>query len=89
MAECELRPRCAFFNNKIGQFVMAASAEIIKKRYCLVDNQQCARYRIIKAGGEEKNIPADLLPNMYERAETIIKTLEKKQSLYGSKIRFR
>ncbi len=43
-----------------------------KKKYCKNDNTSCARYMVVKALGREK-IPANLFPNMIDKAEKTIK----------------
>lgn len=69
MAECECLPKCVFFNDKMADMpTMAAS---MKKRYCLGDNTNCARYMVFKAKGRE-NVPADLFPNNEARAKAIL-----------------
>jgi len=50
---------------------MPATANMMKKRYCLNDNLQCARYTVFKALGREK-VPKDLFPNQIEKAQEII-----------------
>ncbi len=69
MAECELLKGCIFFNDKMKD--SDALAEMYKRRFCLGDNTECARYTVFKALGRE-NIPADLFPNMFERAKKIL-----------------
>ncbi|MBN1161991.1 MAG: hypothetical protein JXA17_08595 [Dehalococcoidales bacterium] len=69
MAECELLKGCIFFNDKMK--VSDALGEMYKRRFCLKDNSQCARYMVYKALGREK-VPIDLFPNMFERAKKVI-----------------
>ena len=69
MADCELLKGCVFFNDKIK--VSDALGEMYKQRFCLGDNSECARYTVFKALGRE-NVPADLFPNMFKRANKII-----------------
>ncbi len=68
--ECPLLKTCVFFQDKMQN--MPATANIMKKRYCLEDNSKCARFMIVNALGREK-VPADLFPNQYDRAEELIK----------------
>jgi len=69
MAECELLKGCIFFNDKMK--VSDELAEMYKQRFCLGDNSKCARYTVFKKLGRE-NVPADLFPNMFERAKKIM-----------------
>jgi len=68
--KCELLETCIFFQDKMER--MPATANMMKKRYCLNDNLQCARYTVFKALGREK-VPKDLFPNQIEKAQEIIK----------------
>ena len=70
MQKCELIEKCLFFNDLMER--MPATANMMKKRYCLNDNLQCARYTVFKALGREK-VPKDLFPNQIEKAQEIIK----------------
>jgi hypothetical protein len=69
MADCELIPKCPFFNGKMRE--MPAIVVMYKESYCKTDNSQCARYMVITALGKEK-VAATLYPNMTHTAETII-----------------
>ncbi|GAB6062971.1 hypothetical protein [Deferrisoma palaeochoriense] len=69
MTKCECLPRCPFFNDKMAN--MPRMAETYKKRYCLGDNSQCARYMVFKAWGRER-VPPDLFPNQRERARQLL-----------------
>jgi hypothetical protein len=69
MQKCELVEKCPFFNDLMER--MPATANMMKKRYCLSDNSQCARYAVFKAVGREK-VPKDLFPNQTEKAQEII-----------------
>ena len=69
MAECILLKGCLFFNDKMpDNFGLGA---IYKKRYCLADSSQCARYRVAEKVGREK-VPQNLYPNMFDKIESII-----------------
>jgi hypothetical protein len=50
---------------------MTAVAQSMKKRLCLGDNANCARYQVFKKLGKPK-VPADLIPNQTDRAAQII-----------------
>ena len=70
MADCECLGGCPFFNSKMAQS-MSAVAKSMKKRFCLGDNSNCARYQVFKALGKPR-VPGDLIPNQSERARQII-----------------
>ena len=70
MADCECLSGCPFFNSQMAQS-MTTVAQSMKKRLCLGDNKDCARYRVFKRLGKPK-VPADLIPNQLERATKII-----------------
>lgn len=69
MSKCECLPKCPFFNDKMKD--NKGLAGIYKKKYCLGDNSNCARYMIFKKLGRDR-VPADLYPNMHERAKKIL-----------------
>jgi hypothetical protein len=69
MANCECLPKCLFFNDKMNN--QPATAEMMKKRFCLGDNSCCARYVIFKQLGREK-VPSYLYPNQMEKALAIL-----------------
>jgi len=50
---------------------MPAAAELLKKRYCLGDNSQCARFMVASRLGKER-VPADLFPSQTDRAKEIL-----------------
>ncbi len=50
---------------------LPATTERMKKRLCLTDNSQCARYMIYRALGRDK-VPADLYPHQVDRAKEIL-----------------
>jgi hypothetical protein len=47
------------------------TAEIYKKKYCLGDNVDCARYMVFQKLGKA-NVPADLYPNQSNIAQKLI-----------------
>jgi hypothetical protein len=69
MAECESLAKCPFFNDRMAE--MPAMAAMLKKRYCLGDKSNCARWAVRRALGPEA-VPADLIPNQMDRAEILI-----------------
>jgi hypothetical protein len=69
MAECEFLQACPFFNDRMP--IEAGIGALYKQRYCKNNKDACARYMVRKALGKEK-VPADLYPNMLERAGEII-----------------
>ncbi len=69
MADCVCLPRCPFFNDRMAQ--MPATAELLKKRYCLGDQGQCARHMVFSKFGSEK-VPTDLYPTQVERAQQLL-----------------
>ncbi len=69
MAECECLPKCPFFNDRMQK--MPALSEIMKKKYCLGDNTNCARYMIFKSQGSSA-VPEDLFPSQIKRAESLL-----------------
>jgi hypothetical protein len=69
MADCALLAKCIFFNDKMASVPVAA--DMMKKRYCLKDNTNCARFVVCSALGREQ-VPADLFPNHTDRAKTLI-----------------
>jgi len=70
--ECECLAKCPFFNDQMAD--KPATAELMKKQYCLSNYENCARYIIFKALGREK-VPADLFPNQQYRVDTIQKNV--------------
>ncbi len=44
MPECECLCKCPFFNDKTQ--TVPAIAKIIKEKYCLGNNEACARYSV-------------------------------------------
>lgn len=48
-----------------------ALADIYKRRYCLGDHQNCARFTVFSRLGREA-VPANLYPNQAEQARAIL-----------------
>jgi len=69
MADCELLPKCIFFNDKMAS--MPVASDLMKKKYCQNDSTACARFMVFSALGREY-VPADLYPNDVERAQAVI-----------------
>ena len=69
MAECECLPKCPFFNDRMA--TKPATAQLMKRQYCLEDNSQCARYMVRKAQGADL-VPSDLYPTQIERVKVIL-----------------
>jgi hypothetical protein len=69
MADCECLKGCIFFNDKMKD--TEGLGAIYKKKYCLGDSTQCARYMVFKKLGKP-NVPATLYPNMQDRAKALI-----------------
>jgi hypothetical protein len=69
MAECECLSKCPFFNDKMAD--MPAMASMMKKRYCLADKSNCARW-VVRAALGPDGVPIDLFPNQMDRAEGVI-----------------
>jgi len=67
--ECPYLETCIFFQDKMNN--MPATANVMKKRYCLGDNSQCARFMVAQALGRAK-VPTDMFPNQYDKAKKLI-----------------
>lgn len=66
--ECPFLKTCIFFQDKMNN--MSATANVMKKRYCLGDNSQCARFMVAQRLGRDK-VPTDLFPNQYDKAKKL------------------
>jgi hypothetical protein len=69
MANCECLQGCPFFNDRMKD--TQGLGAIYKTKYCLADNSRCARYMVFKKFGKPA-VPADLYPNMHDRANQIM-----------------
>ena len=78
MARCEMTDRCIFFNDKMRDYPFAA--EQMKQRYCLEDNEECARHIVLDALGRD-HVPPDLFPHDVDRADRIIAGVDSRPSL--------
>ena len=69
MPNCECVNGCPFFNDRMKD--TEGLGAMIKKKYCLGDNSNCARYMVFKRLGRQ-NVPPDLYPNMHDRAKALL-----------------
>lgn len=67
--KCENLEGCIFYNDKMD--IESGLGKMYKQRYCEGDKTQCARYIIATNIGKQK-VPADLYPNMHDRAKKIL-----------------
>jgi len=67
--ECDCIQACPFFQDKMA--MKPALAAVYKQRYCMDDFQACARHMVKDALGKPA-VPADLFPNMEDRARQIL-----------------
>ena len=51
MNECPSLKDCPFFNDKMKD--RPATADVYKKKFCLSNYTECARYKVSKAKGKE------------------------------------
>ncbi|MCE1251925.1 MAG: hypothetical protein LWX83_00075 [Anaerolineae bacterium] len=70
MAECECLSGCIFFNDKMAD--KPATSEMLKRRYCLGDSRECARFMVRASLGKDK-VPGNLYPNQKDKALELIK----------------
>ena len=71
MAECPSLAACPFFNEKMAN--MPATADRLKKRYCLDTFDKCARYQVSKGLGKDR-VPITLFPHNIEQARELLAT---------------
>lgn len=71
MAICDFLAGCPFYNDKMK--IDSGIGGIYKKKYCEGDKTICARYKVATTVSKEA-VPANLFPNMMERALEIINT---------------
>ena len=69
MANCECLNGCPFFNDKMKD--TEGIGAIFKRKYCLGNNAECARYMVFKKLGRSR-VPSNLYPNMHDQAKQII-----------------
>jgi hypothetical protein len=67
MSQCEKLSACPFFNDKMA--TMPLAAEAVKKRYCLDNPSECARFQVSEAG---KPVPGDLFPSHGHRVNRLL-----------------
>lgn len=70
MSVCEKLNGCPFYTDKMS--IESGLGKIYKRKYCEENKEICARYKVSAALGPDK-VPTDLYPNMFERAEEILK----------------
>ncbi len=68
--ECEKLKGCPFFNEKMQN--MPATANGYKRKFCLGDNTNCARYIVSQKLGPVDELKG-LFPNQFNRVEEILK----------------
>jgi len=68
--KCEHLKSCPFYNEKMD--IESGLGKIYRRSYCEGDKTQCARYMVLTKLGKE-SVPADLYPNMHDRAKKIIR----------------
>ena len=69
MSDCECLKGCPFFNGKMDD--TKGIGAIYKKKYCLGENSECARFMVAKSLGKEK-VPATMFPNMVDKAKEML-----------------
>jgi hypothetical protein len=69
MAECECLAGCVFYNDKMVD--KPATTDMLKKRYCLGSNKECARFMVRQVLGKDK-VPSNLFPNQRDKATSLI-----------------
>lgn len=78
MALCEISSTCIFFNDQHD--LAAATAAMMKARYCKNSNTDCARYLVFLALGRDA-VPADLAPIDRMRALGLVREADHSPSL--------
>ena len=74
MANCEKLPGCPFYQGKMD--INSGLGSMYRQKYCEGDKTICARYMVATQLGPTF-VPADLYPNMSDRANTILKENKK------------
>lgn len=72
MAECDFLMTCRFFNESMDD--KAAVGEILKQRFCMGDNGQCARLAVRDKLGPAA-VPPAMWPNDVATAQKLIEGL--------------
>ncbi len=75
--ECELLKTCPFYTDKMP--IDHGLGALYKKRYCEGGKDKCARYLVFSKLGRE-HVPVDMYPNMWERAQAIIKAADRSKA---------
>lgn len=71
---CENLKNCPFYNDRMS--MEKGLGALYKRKYCEGDKTLCARYQVGSKIGKQ-SVPDDLYPNMFDRAEKIIKAHQK------------
>jgi hypothetical protein len=71
---CEYLAACPFYNDRMP--MDHGIGAIFKKKYCLGNQQICARYLVVNEAGKPL-VPDVLYPNMLEMAQQIIEDAKK------------
>ena len=72
--DCEFLAACPFYND--GMPMEHGIGAIFKKKYCLGNQQICARYVVVNELGKAF-VPDVLYPNMMEMAQRILEDEKK------------
>ncbi len=72
--ECLYLSRCIFYNDKMP--MDQGIGAIYKKKYCLGNHEQCARYIAVEKLGQ---VPDNLYPNMHDIALALIQDSKAEQ----------
>lgn len=68
MPKCDLLEKCIFFNDQMP--INKEIGNFFKKKYCLNDYPQCARF-ILAQEMNQTDVPPTLYPYMHHRAEKL------------------
>lgn len=69
MSNCPSITLCPFFNDKMKE--MPAMANMLKKKYCLSNHVDCARWLVSSKFGRA-GVPDNLHPGQNDRARALI-----------------
>ena len=69
MKNCATIDECLFYNDNMKK--MPSTSEMMKRYYCQLNYDQCARYKVLIKASKEK-VPADLFPSDSIRAKIIL-----------------
>lgn len=71
---CKYLEHCPLYNDQMP--MEHGIGSIFKKKYCLSNHAQCARFQVVSELGEH-SVPVTLYPSMHEIAQKIIKEAKK------------